>query len=187
MLFRSPEATNFPSSIAAGTAGSSPLRQPLRRREGRGTPDLWSAAVDSRVVCPAGALVKGRGAPRWNKVAGARSPSRRGLWRSWRAAGVCSSRILRSAEVRCSWRGRRSEAAVLRAELLSSAPLFAAARWVLALLWRCWRWSGQAMVLVTGFATSLYRRWRRCRAAAVAVCGLQVRSEERRVGKECLL
>lgn len=101
--------------------------------------------------------MKRMGAPRRNKLAGARSSSRRSFWRSWRAAGVWSSRIFRFGEVRCSRRGRRGEAVDLPLVLLVPVLLFVMARRAPFQLWRNWGWRRAAPAMFVGCCRRLYR------------------------------
>jgi hypothetical protein len=80
--------------------------------------------------------------PSWSFGAGARSPSRRRLRRSRRAAAGVFARICRSGMFWCSGRGRCCEDGGLRLELLSPVPLFVAARRAPFLRRRVWGWCG---------------------------------------------
>ena len=88
---------------------------------------------------------------RWNKDAGARSPSRRcpaGCGR--RASGEVSSRIDGSGGARCSGDGRHGGGVGCPAELLSLAPSFVSAWFLLASPWGCWGCGGDELVLGAG-------------------------------------
>ena len=157
------------------SAGPLPLRPPLRWRESGGTPDPCLRRVQSRVVVSRGAGEVVAAASSWNNGARARTPPRRGLWRSRRAAGGWDSRIRRSGEVCCSLRARWCGDGVLRVELLPSGLLFVVAGCALALRRRIGRWCGLAVAACTGAFAAIWFRLvlhggdRRCRVQPVAV------------------
>ena len=86
----------------------------------------------------------------WSFCAGVRSPSWRRLRRRRRAAGVGSSRICGSGEVRCSGLGRRGEDGGRRTELLSPVSLFVAARFAPSCLRRVWGWGDLVRAALVG-------------------------------------
>lgn len=100
----------------------------------------------------------------WNKVAGARSPFRRGLGRSWRAVGVGCSRICRFGGRWVSNRGRCSGGDGQMWEFLSLVSIFVMAGWLLLLLWEsgggavsCWWLPPADFAACTGASGGLQR------------------------------
>jgi hypothetical protein len=152
------KGAEIPCSADGRIAGCLPLRLSLWRREGGGAVDLCPRLVDSRVRLPIGAGRVVVAAAMWNKVAGASSPSRRGLvWRIREASGFWCPQIRRSGGRWCSGRGHRREDGDLPVEFLFPVPLFVAVGCALAFLRRIWGRCVLAPAVLAGCCGRLLR------------------------------